>query len=138
MRCAMDLVVTATIKAEEIRQEQLLAQQKEYEAKKARTLELCEQLGERLERLANAGQTPTISFECDKWYQPLKPTHNDYCDQRLSYRGDGERFDIDILTDWFNSYCFTVTTEDFSYYRYSWGYCHGYTITIAPQPACLK
>jgi hypothetical protein len=134
----MDLVATATIKAEEIRQEQLLVQQREYEVKKARTLELCEQLGERLERLANAGKTPKISFECDRWYQPLKPTHSDYSDQRLSYRVDGKCFDIDILTEWFNSYCFAVTTEDFPHYRYSWGHCHGYTITIAPQPACLK
>ena len=138
MRCAMDLVVTATIKAEEIKQEQLLAQQREYEVKKARTLELCEQLGEQLERLANAGKTPKISFECSNWYRPLKSTHDDYSDGRLSYRLCGEVFDIDVLTGWFNSYCFAVSKEAFSYYQYGWGYRQGYTITIAPQPACLQ
>ena len=138
MKCAMELVVIATAKAEEIKQAELLAKQRAYEEKKARTLELCEQLGERLEQLAHAGKTLKIAFECDRWYQPLKPTHDDYSDGRLSYQGDGKEFDFNVLTEWFNSYCFTVTKEPFSYYRYGWGYCKGYTIIITPQPACLK
>ena len=138
MKCAMELVVIATAKAEEIEQAKLLAKQRAYEEKKARTLELCKRLGEQLEQLANAGKTPKITFQCDKWYQPLKPTCDDYSDGRLSYRGDGQEFDIEVLTEWFNSYCFAVSKEGFSYYRYSFGYCRGYAITIAPQPACLK
>lgn len=138
MKCAMELVVTATAVAEAKKQAELLAKQRAYEEKKARTLELCERLGEQLEQFANAGKTPKLVFQCDRWYQPLKPTHNDYSDGRLSYRGDGKEFDIDVLTEWFNSYCFAVSKEAFSYYEYGCGYCRGYTITIAPQPACLQ
>ena len=139
MRCALELVMTATIKAEEKAAFKALREQEERERKRANTIRYCEKLGERLEKKADKGELPQTSFYCDKWdKRPLVSTYSDYADKRLSYREDGDELDLELLKEWFAQYCFDVAVNEYGYYRYGCGYCKGYEIVISPAMECVK
>ncbi len=138
MRCALELVATATIIAEENARIEEIRRLKEQEEKRIRTIQLCEELGVKLEIMAERGTLPTISFYCDSYGRRLMETYNDYADKRLSYRVIGESINFQTLAEWFAQYCFETTVSDFGYYRYGCGWCCGYVIKISPKPECLS
>lgn len=138
MRCAMELMVTATVRAEEIARENAARVMRETQAKIARTTVYCEKLGAELEKMADNGKKPVTSFVCDKWdCRPLVATNRDYADQRISYKRCGDGLDLELVAEWFASYCFEVAVEDFHYWCYGCGRCSGYKVTISPKPACI-
>lgn len=138
MRCAMDLMVTATVRAEEIAREKTARAVREAQEKIARTIVYCEKLGAELEKMANRGTKPVTSFVCDKWdCRLLAASNREYADNRTSYRPYGDGLDLKAMAEWFAPYCFDVVVEDFSYWRYGYGCNKGYKVTITPKPACL-
>ena len=129
--------MTSSIRADEIKKEEELRLLKEREEKMARTIALCEDIGQILEELANDGKPPIYSFHCSKYDEKLSKTCSDYADRRLSYRTVRGTIDLDIMTEWFAKYCFVIEKTDFEYYQYGSGLCFGYTIKITPNPDCL-
>ena len=135
----MELIMTATIKAEEEAIRQAIEEQQKKERQRAYTLRYCEKLGEQLEAIAETGKTPKVIFYCGKWdTRPLAPTYNDYADKRLSYRTNGESLDLELMAEWFAQYCFCVSIKEYGYYTYGCGYCSGLEVLIAPDPECIK
>ena len=138
MRCAMDLMVTATVRAEEIARENAARVAREAQAKIARTIAYCEKLGAELEKMADKGKKPVVSFVCDKRdCRPLVATNREYADHRTSYNPCGDSLDLELMAEWFAPYCFEVAVEDFHYWNYGCGRWSGYKVTIAPKPACI-
>ena len=139
MKCAMELMVIATVKAKEIEKEKKLSEQREREAKRVRTILYCEKLGNQLEALAENGEKPSISFYCTGYnHRPLTSTFSDYADRRLSYKCCGEPLDLQVMAKWFADFCFAVTLEKFDYYSYGCGICSGYKVVISPKAECLQ
>lgn len=139
MKCALELMATAAVKAEEIEREKKLTEQREREAKEIRTIRYCEKLGSQLEALAEKGKNPSTSFYCTGYsHQPLTATFSDYADKRLSYKCCGEALDLQIMANWFAGFCFTVTLKEFDYYAYGCGLCSGYEVVISPKAECLQ
>ena len=78
MKCALELMMTAAVKAEENKEKELLAKQREREAKRIRTIRYCEKLGNQLEALAEKGKKPSTSFYCSGYnHRPLTATFSD-------------------------------------------------------------
>lgn len=139
MKCAMELMMTATVRAEEIAREEALHIARIRAAKRANTIKYCEELGNSLETMANKGKKPTITFFCNKYNtKPIKATTHEYADHRISYVVCGESLDLELMAEWFNPYCFNVIIEDFNYWNYGCGRSDGYKVTIAPKPACIS
>ena len=139
MKCAMELMAISAVKAEEIEKEKKLFEQREREAKRARTIRYCEKLGNQLEALAEKGKKPSVSFHCSSYnYRPLTSTFNDYADKRLSYKCCGEPLDLQVMANWFANFCFAVTLKKFNYYTYGLGLCSGYEVVISPKAECLQ
>lgn len=138
MKCALELVMTATIKAEEEAIRKALEKQREEAEKRERTLKYCEKLGEEMERKAEKGQMPTASMRFDYFHRPITSTCKDYADGRLSYRGYDEAVDFELMAEWFAQYCFTIEIKKFDFWRYGCGVCNGYEIVISPNPECVK
>lgn len=137
MRCAMDLMMTATVKAEEMVEAEALKKEREAIARTARTIAFCEKLGNELEAMANKGKKPEISFHITAGGRPMKATNREYADYRTSYIENGESIDTALMAEWFEPYCFEVVIERFRYWYYGCGQCWGYEITITPKPECL-
>lgn len=138
MKCALDLVATATLTAQANAQMEELRRQREAELLRSHTTRFCEKIGEELEALAHKGKQPVTSFHCDNTGNILTSTYGDYADNRLSYRLSGDYVDLNYVKQWFAQYCFDVTITQFGYYRYCWGYQHGYAVEVRPMPECLK
>lgn len=139
MKCALELMATAAIKAEEIEREKKLTEQREREAKRIRTIRYCEKLGNQLEALAEKGKKPFTSFYCSGYnHRPLTATFSDYADKRLSYKCCGEALDLQVMANWFADFCFVVTLKKFDYYAYGCGLCSGYEVVISPKAECLQ
>ena len=62
MRCALDLQLTAKIKADEMAVQEALLKQREREKRKVNTIAFCERVGKQLEELAESCQTPQVCF----------------------------------------------------------------------------
>jgi hypothetical protein len=138
MKCAMELMMTATVRAEEIAKEEAIRDAHRRAVKRANTIKYCEELGNSLEAMANNGKKPTVTFFCDKYTtSPMKATTREYADHRTSYVVCGESLDLELMVEWFDSYCFNMVIEDFCYWRYNLGRNTGYKITIVPKPACI-
>lgn len=138
MKCALDLMATAAINAQANAQMEELRRQREAERLRAQTVRFCERIGDKFEELANKGEQPIAYFYCDSAGNVLNETNADYADNRLSYRLSGECVDLDYVKQWFAQYCFDVIIKKFGYYRYWWGYQHGYSVEVRPMPECLK
>lgn len=139
MKCALELMATAAVKAEEIEREKKLTEQREREAKRIRTIRYCEKLGNQLEALAEKGKNPSTSFYCTGYnHRPLTETFSDYADKRLSYKCCGEALDLQVMANWFADFCFIVTLKKFNYYAYGFGLCSGYEVVISPKAECLQ
>lgn len=138
MKCAMELMMTATVRAEEIARENAARVAREEQAKIARTIAYCEKLGAELEKMADEGKKPITSFVCDDWkYRPLVATDRDYTDRRISYNPCGDGLDLELMAKWFTPYCFEVIIEDFFYWSHGSGRLGGYKVMITPKPACI-
>jgi hypothetical protein len=135
----MELMMTATVRAEEIAREEALRIARIRAAKRANTIKYCEKLGNSLEAMANGGKTPSITFFCDAYNtRPMEATTRQYADRRISYIACGESLDLGVMAEWFDPYCFNVLIEDFHYWKYNCGRTKGYKVTIAPKPACIS
>lgn len=138
MKCAMELMMTATVRAEEIAREEAIRIARMKAAKRTNTIKYCEELGYSLEAMANKGKKPTVTFFCDKHdTRPMKATTREYADHRTSYVVCGESLDLGLMAEWFDSYCFNVVIEDFHYWNYGCGRNEGYKVTIVPKPICI-
>ena len=113
MKCAMELMVTATVKAEENARIEAERIRRAKEIKRKITVEFCEKLGAQLEDKAQRGVKPEVEFRCDKWGHPLTATTRQYADRRTSYIPDGSSLDLEFLVEWFDKYCFTVSSKEF-------------------------
>lgn len=145
MKCAMELMMTATVKAEEnarraeeMAKEEAIRIARKEAAKITNTIKYCEELGHSLEAIANKGKKPTVSFFCDKKGTRLKETTREYADRRLSYTSCGETLNLEVMAEWFDPYCFDVIIEDFQYWKYTCGRVDGYKVTITPKPVCIN
>lgn len=138
MKCAMELMVTATVKAEENARIEAERIRRKKEIKRKITVEFCEKLGAQLEDKAQRGVKPEVEFRCDKWGHPLTATTRQYADRRTSYIPDESSLDLEFLVEWFDKYCFTVSSKEFHFWRYYYGEVPGLIITISPSPACLQ
>lgn len=139
MKCALELTELAKRRHQEILVEKMLKAKKEREEEVARTISYCEKIGITLENLANDGRYPKTSIYVDAYEnRPLKSTCSDYADGRVSYRIADKKIDIELMTKWFNKYCFAVKILDFPHWRHGCGSCSGYEIQVFPIPACKE
>lgn len=138
MKCAVELIAIATAKAEEKAREQALKEAAEKKAREERTLQLCEELGKKLESKAETGETVKATFYLDKWDCPLTRTFSDYCDGRESYRASHDPIDLDLVKEWLAKYCFVTQEKEFEHYRYGFGKMVGREIKVIPDPECLQ
>ena len=137
MKCAMELVATAAIRAEEIEAEKAREILQRKLAMRADTIALCESIGKKLEAMAQNGKCPIFQFALNACNYPLCETHSDYADKRLSYRMNGNPIDLEYLSEWFSQYCFeTTNTTDWGYH-YGSGYIQIIKVKISPSPECL-
>lgn len=137
MKCAMELVATATIRAEEIEAEKAREILQRKLAMRADTIAFCESIGKQLEAMAQNGKCPACQFVLSRDNYPLYETYSDYADKRLSYRTNGNPIDLEYLSEWFSQYCFeTTNTADWGY-RYGYGYMEIVKVKISPNPECM-
>ena len=139
MRCALDLQLTAKIKADEMAVQEALLKQREREKRKVNTIAFCERVGKQLEELAESGQTPQVCFRCENGQQHrfLTATRKDYADHRESYNPTGDGLDLEVMATWFGKYCFEVKCREDRVWHYGWGEVRCLYIVIAPKPECL-
>ena len=137
MRCAMDLMMTATVRAEEMAIAEAMRKEREAIARTTRTIAFCEKLGNELEAMANKGKKPEVSFYTDGNSKPMVATNREYADHRTSYVVNSESIDTVLMTEWFEPYCFEVVIKEFRYWDYGCGQRWGYKVTITPNPACF-
>lgn len=140
MRCALDLQMVAKVKAEENTKAELLRRQKEDIARRARTIEFCEKLGKELEKKAESGNTPTISFDCqvNNFPRLLIATRKEYADGRISHYAVGASLDLNLISEWFAQYCFEVVCHKAWTWNYGFGKDSYYRVTISPEPECIQ
>lgn len=138
MKCALELQMIATVKAEE--NEALEAIRRETARRKliADTITICEGIGTELEKLANKGKQPRFEFMCSfEQNEMLRTTYRDYADRRESFAHAGY-FDMNTLKEWFSNYCFDVQLNSTYGWRYNWGEVRMYRVVIVPNAECLK
>lgn len=137
MKCAMELMTVATVRAEEIKIEEAIRKEREAKEKRERTIAYCERLGNLLESKANAGKIPETNFVCSSDGCLLSATTSDYADRRISYNKTKVVIDFALMAEWFAQYCFEVNLRDFEYWYYGCGKWHGYNVIIRPKPVCI-
>ena len=137
MKCAMDLMATASVNAAKIEEEKAARAAMQQKIKIARTNAYCEKLGAKLEDMANKGERPVVSFACTYSGTPLVATNKEYADRRISYCVCGDSLDLETMTKWFASYCFEVVLYNFHFWSYGCGRCGGYNVIIRPKPECI-
>ena len=138
MKCALELQMIATVKAEENRRAEIEAEKRKAMILQKETIAECERIGAILEELAEKGKSPIYRFYIDRYWVVLKETYKDYADRRLSYRPTSLKIDINTMKEWFKQYCFDVEIKDFRFYQYLFGVCRGGEIIIRPSAECLK
>lgn len=140
MRCALDLQVTAKLRAEENAKAEILRQQRERVARRTRTIAFCEKLGRELEEMAEKGKTPSTSFYCEasSQHRLLVETRKDYADHRKSHNPAGEALDLDLIVEWFAQYCFEVDCRKTWTWHYGWGQVNCFWVIISPKAQCLQ
>ena len=138
MKCALELQVIATVKAEENRRAEIEAETRKAIAIQKETIAECERIGVILEELAEKGKSPIYRFYVDRYWQVLKETYKDYADHRLSYNPTSLEIDINTMKKWFKQYCFDVEIKNFRFYQYWFGVRSGGEIIIRPSAECLK
>lgn len=145
MECALKLQAIAAAKVEENRLREVEAEAKRKVNTFNQTMKYCEQIGKKLEEMANAGYTPRVYFLFDyDYYHPnygfaMEEDHRSpYADKRTTHHRIGEEFDLEVMKEWFAQYCFTLRY----YTTYTWKYGHGsykiYGVIIEPSPECKK
>lgn len=140
MKCALELVATAAVRANEIAEEKRIAAEQEMRQRRAYTEKLCEEIGAEMERMASKGKQPAFTFFCDEedGGKQLKETRSDYADKRLSYFASGEKFSLKMMAQYFDKYCFQVSYCPKWVWRYGFGEVKAYQIKILPNPDCCK
>lgn len=137
MRCAMELQMTAVVRAEEKARAEAVQKQIAKQKLVAKTIQFCEELGKELEKMADNGYQPMTSFVLSDWGRRMVETRCDYVDARLSYR-QKEEVDLDTVKKWFAQYCFKVTEHKMYGWVYGAGECSLWRVTIKPDAECLK
>ena len=149
MKCAMELMTTAAVRAEELarekaerakreEEERVKCAKREAEANIKETLILCEKIGAEFEKQANAGEKYLIyTVKCDKYYRPLAEGTK-YADGSQSYFTFGKALNLKIMANWFANYCFEIKLYKSSYREYGCGYRDGYEVVITPAPSCIN
>lgn len=136
MKCATELMTIAKVKAEEIARAEQEKRERETMARIARTIKHCEELGNTLERMAEQGKEPSVTFYTDEYHRLMEPTYSRYADGRKSFIWSRESIDLEMLKEYFEQYCFNLTVKQFDYWYYGLGLNQGYVITISPAPKC--
>lgn len=137
MKCALELTNIAIERKQEIKNEEILKEMRENEARREATIQFCEKIGVKLEARAANGEKPVYIFQCNQYKNTvLSETYKDYADGRLSYRSSGPCLNLQVLREWFAEYCFKVTIHEFAFREYGYGYCKGYDIMITPDIQC--
>ena len=140
MKCALELMATATVRANEIAEEKRLAAEREERQLRAYTEKLCEEIGAEMERMANKGKQPAFTFFCDEENggKRLAETRSHYADKRLSYFATGEKFSLKMMAQYFDKYCFQVAYCPKWVWRYGYGEVRVYQIKVTPKPECCE
>lgn len=138
MKCALELQMIATVKAEENRRAEAEAEKRKAMILQEKTIAECERIGMILEELAEKGKSPIYRFYVDRYWRVLKETYKDYADGRLSYNPTSLEIDINTMKKWFKQYCFDVEIKNFRFYQYWLGINSGGEIIIRPSAECLK
>lgn len=137
MKCALELQMIATVRAEKLLEEENARREAAHQAIVAETLAFCEKLGQDLEKLAEKGKFPKLEFmSSSDLNQVLVPTYRDYADHRESYTPSGN-FNFEVLKNWFAEYCFEVQLHKTYGWRYFWGEISMYRVIISPKAECL-
>ena len=138
MKCALELMVIATTRAEEIVRAKAEREAREREERIKCTIQVCEEIGAKLEKKAEQGETPIYVLRIDKYNRTLNASNSEYADKRISYYPSKMAgLEKDYLQEWFAQYCFTVEIKTFDFWQYGCGEQTGYTLTIKPNPECL-
>jgi hypothetical protein len=138
MKCALELMAIATVKAEEIAKAKAEREAREREERIKCAIQICEEIGAKLERMAEQGETPTYTLYVNRFYRTLNATTSEYADGRTSYYASRNvSFEMDYLKEWFAQYCFIVEKKSFDFWQYGSGEQTGYALTIKPNPECL-
>jgi hypothetical protein len=139
MKCALELMVIAEAKAEEKAREQEIYERKRKEEENARTLKMCEDIGKYLEEMAENGERPYYCFNCSKNYSLLTKERQRYANGKTSYTTvPNSSFNIELMKEYFENYCFEVSAINYEYYNYGWGAQKGHTIYIRVSPKCAR
>jgi hypothetical protein len=138
MKCALELVTVATMIAEQKAKEEAERKARLEAEKRERTLAFCEKIGEKLEEKANQGNKPCYYFDCTNRYEPMRSTRKEYADGRESHIVTDGNMSLKLMKEWFKPYCFIVKVEEMQYWHYGCGHKNGYSISIVPDPDCLK
>ena len=145
MKCALELQTIAATKIEEKRRREAEAEAKRQTEIFNQTIEYCEQIGKKLEEKANAGYAPEVRFLFD--YDFSNPNQGRameedarslYADKRPTHSRIGKKFDLDVMTKWFDRYCFTVRHYTTGAWSYGSGCTRVYSVVIEPNPECKK
>ena len=141
MKCAMELMATATARKIEIENEKI-AERERYLAKvRKNTIAWCEKIGCQLEEMANQGKSPIFSFVFSEingdGYEMVSNTTL-YADHRESWHSTGEKLSLAIIAEWFSQYCFSVYKQKIKVWRYGLGQLNALGVTIKPTPDCME
>lgn len=144
MKCAFELQLIAEVKAAEIAKriakEKAEKEERERLAREKRTLQFCEQLGERLENIAKNGHFPETDFLAMTSGFLLSKAHSNPV--MYSYNPYEAQLDFKVLENWFAPYCFKVSYKYEKAITYPENYVHArlerqiFRVTITPEPKC--
>ena len=138
MKCALELMAIATARANDIARAKAEREAREREERIKCTIQICEEIGAKLEQKALKGETPTFILRIDKYNRTLNSSNSEYADKRTSYYPSKMAgIEMDYLQEWFAQYCFTVEIKTFDFWHYGCGEQTGYALTIKPNPECL-
>lgn len=137
MKCALELTSIATARELEIKM-------KRRKAREKFTLEFCNDIGHTFEnRALNGDKDFTFNFYCagdDRNNRPLYTTSSDYADGRFSVNWipgqENLALDLELLVEWFNSYCFSVEVKKTREYCYGLNIIDVYHVFIKPDIQC--
>lgn len=137
MKCALELLAIQKAKQEEIARAEAIRKEKEEREKRERTLAMCEEFSEELEKLASLGRDPAIQFKCSSDYERVyQRSHTRYADEGPEHYCSG-KFDIELMKQYFAEYCFRITETKTSFRTYGCGSWRGYALSIEPDPQCF-
>jgi hypothetical protein len=107
---------------------------------KENSIAFCENvIGPALEKKAKAGETVRWNkdFKCNngdwkKYYaEPLKADGYRYANGKLSYNGNGEQYDLEVIKEYLEKHCYKVSFSSHSYMTYGWGERVGVTMWVS-------